>query len=1053
MCLAALPCVAQQNSSPADTLHRAFEQTIYQLEASAGGTYQGENPAQGLGLEFNSHEVRLKNPSADVGLRLTGYGYGSRVLTPPPAKLKASGARVEYQRAGITEWYVNDPRGLEQGFTLFERPGTPKEGERLTISVGVSGGLRPVLSSAGDAVLLQSSEGGHKTVLRYAGLHARDARGREVASRLEVDRDIRLVIEDAAAEYPLVVDPVVTATWPQQAELTAADGASNDSFGYSVAVNGSTAVVGAWAKTVSSTIDQGAAYVFVRSGATWTQQPKLTASDGAANDSFGLSVSVSGGIIVVGAHGKTVNSNATQGAAYIFVQNGSTWSQQAKLTAADGAAGDHFGYSVSVNGATAVVGAYQKAVNSNPQQGAAYVFVQSGSTWTQQQKLTASDGAAGDNFGNSVSVSGTTVVAGAWQKTINANVSQGAAYVFTQSGTTWTQQPKLTASDGAAGDVFGVSVSVSGGTALVGANAKNSYQGAAYVFTQAGAAWSQQAELTASDGATNDGFGVSVALNGATAVVGASGKTVASSPGQGVAYVFAGSGGSWSQQPELTSSDGTTGDRFGLSVAVSGGSAVVGAGYKAVSSNPAQGAAYVFAQAPSSTTLSASPNPAAFSSAVTLTATVSPTSATGTVTFYDGTTVLGSAPVSTGVAQFSTSMLAAGSRSLTAQYVGAGSAAYASSVSAVYTETVQTGMALSQSVLNFGSGGGVITDPQFVTVSFTNSAAISWTAASSQSNVTVSPTSGVGLKTLQITASAGPSATVTVTAPGASNSPQSITVNVATVTPGSPFGSFDTPSNGATGLSGSIAVTGWALDNIEVTGVDIWREPVAGEPASPALILIGNATFVAGARPDVQALYPTTPFNYQAGWGYLLLTNELPNNGSPAGIGNGTYKIHAIAHNKTGVSLDLGTKTITVNNAAATLPFGAIDTPGQGATVSGTVTNFGWALTPPTTGCPMADQPCIIPTNGSTIFVFVDGASLGNPVYNLARCDVDQLFPGYANSGSTNCAQNGIPPGPVGYFNLDTTQLTNGVHTIAWSVTDNAGKAQGIGSRYFTVEN
>ena len=110
-----------------------------------------------------------------------------------------------------------------------------------------------------------------------------------------------------------------------------------------------------------------------------------------------------------------------------------------------------------------------------------------------------------------------------------------------------------------------------------------------------------------------------------------------------------------------------------------------------------------------------------------------------------------------------------------------------------------------------------------------------------------------------------------------------------------------------------------------------------------------------------------------------------------------------------------------MNNAAATLPFGAIDTPGQGATVSGTVTNFGWALTPPTTGCPAADQPCIIPVSGATIFVYVDGVSLGSPVYNLARCDVDQLFPSYANSGSTNCALNGTSPGPVGYFNLDTT--------------------------------
>ena len=361
-------------------------------------------------------------------------------------------------------------------------------------------------------------------------------------------------------------------------------------------------------------------------------------------------------------------------------------------------------------------------------------------------------------------------------------------------------------------------------------------------------------------------------------------------------------------------------------------------------------------------------------------------------------------------------------------------------------------MSLSETTLNFGSGGGSVTDPQFSTVSFAGSARVAWTATSSQANVHVTPASGTGLGTLTITASAGPSAVVTVTAPGVANSPLTITVNVANVTPGNPFGSFDTPASGAA-VSGSIAVTGWALDGIEVTGLNIMREPVAGEPASPPLILVGAATFVVGARPDVQALYPSTPFNYRAGWGYLLLTNELPNNGGAAGPGNGTYKLHAVATNKSGVSVDLGTKTITVNNAAATLPFGAIDTPGQGATVSGTVTNFGWALTPPTAGCPAADQPCIIPVNGSTIFVYVDGVSLGSPVYNLARCDVDQLFPGYANSGSTNCALNGTSPGPVGYFNLDTTTLANGVHTIAWSVTDNAGRAQGIGSRYFTVEN
>ncbi len=309
-----------------------------------------------------------------------------------------------------------------------------------------------------------------------------------------------------------------------------------------------------------------------------------------------------------------------------------------------------------------------------------------------------------------------------------------------------------------------------------------------------------------------------------------------------------------------------------------------------------------------------------------------------------------------------------------------------------------------------------MTDPQSVTVSFSGSPLLPWTASSNQSNVQVSPPSGTGLGTFQVTAAARPPAR-------SSRSVRSWRTQ---------FSANDTGQhrrrdagqslrklrtralNGATGVSGSIAVTGWALDSIEVTGVDIWREPVAGEPVSPPLIFIGNATFVAGARPDVQTANPTYPFNYQAGWGYLLLSNELPNNGGAGGPGNGTYRLHAIAHNKTGGSLDLGTKAITVNNAAATPPFGAIDTPGQGATASGTVTNFGWALTPPALGCPAASQPCIIPVNGSTIFVYVDGISLGNPVYNLARCDVDQLFPGYANSGSTNCALNGTSPGPVG---------------------------------------
>jgi len=599
-----LPCAGAEkhlddpsNKAGADEgLRRAFERAVYQLEASGHGNYQGANPAQRLDLDFSAREVRLKagNPRANVGFSLTGYGYGRFLRPPAPAKLAGTGPRVEYQRGGITEWYVNEPRGLEQGFTLARRPGTSTEGEPLVIALGVSGGLCPVLAAEGDAVLLQAGE---QTVLRYAGLHARDARGREVASRLEVrEREIRLVIEDGSAEYPLVVDPVVTST--QESELTASNGAQGDLFGWSVSVSGNTAVVGAYDKTVNSNSGQGAAYVFVESGETWTQEAEITASDGAANDNFGYSVSVSGNTAVVGARYKTVNSNFEQGGAYVFVRSGVTWTQQAELTASDGAAYDAFGVSVSVSGNTAVVGAFNKTVNSNSGQGAAYVFVESGETWTQQAELTASDGARGDYFGFSVSVSGATAVVGSYNHSVGSNVEQGAAYVFAQSGATWSQQAELTASDGVADDEFGYSVSVSGNTAVVGTPFKTvDYQGAAYVFVESGETWSQQAELTASDGAPDDQFGFSVSVSGNTAVVGAYVKNFGSNVNQGAAYVFAQSGVTWSQQAELTASNGFTGDDFGSSVSVSGGTAVVGAYQKWVNSDVEQGAAYAFSGA------------------------------------------------------------------------------------------------------------------------------------------------------------------------------------------------------------------------------------------------------------------------------------------------------------------------------------------------------------------------------------------------------------------------------------------------------------------------
>jgi sugar lactone lactonase YvrE len=547
-------------------LRQAFERPVYSLKDSGHGTWRGENPAQRLTLEFNRQETRLSHPDGSVSLHLIGYGYGDRLRKPVSARPTGTGNRVEYQLGNLTEWYSNGSQGLEQGFTFARRSGADGHSEPLVIALDVTGGLRPVLNAADDeTVLFQSGNG---VVLRYAGLKAVDASGRSLPSRMEVQgNEIRLIVEDLDARYPIIVDP----TWTQQQELTASDGAAYDEFGNSVSVSGNTAVIGEYGDDVV----QGAAYVYVNNGGVWSQQQKLTASDGTGNDSFGYSVSVSGNTAVIGAPGK----NNNQGAAYVFVRSGGEWTQQQKLTASDGTGNDWFGYSVSVNGDTAVIGACFKNIS----QGAAYVFVRIGGVWTQQQELTASDDAANNWFGWSVSVSGNTAVIGA-----TANTSyQGAAYVFVSNAGAWTQQQELTASDGAASDQFGYSVSVSGDTAVIGAVGNSNFQGAAYVFVRNSGVWDQQQELAASDGSGGVDFGLAVSVSGDTAAIGA---PFGNSNSQGAAYVFGRSGGVWSQQQELTAADGINGDKFGVAVSVSEDTAVIGADYK----NSYTGAAYVF---------------------------------------------------------------------------------------------------------------------------------------------------------------------------------------------------------------------------------------------------------------------------------------------------------------------------------------------------------------------------------------------------------------------------------------------------------------------------
>jgi len=362
----------------------------------------------------------------------------------------------------------------------------------------------------------------------------------------------------------------------QQQKLEASDGASNDLFGYSVAISGETVVVGAWLHDGAGGFDSGSAYVFVRSGGVWTQQQKLEASDGAVQDSFGFSVAISGETIVVGAHNDDGAAGSHQGSAYVFVRSGGVWSQQQKLETADAAAQDNFGYSVAISEETIVVGARGDDGAGGLAQGSAYVFVRSGGVWSQQQKLEASDAAAGDGFGTSVAISGETIVVGAPGDDGVADAAQGSAYVFVRSDVGWGQQQKLETSDGRVSVQFGTSVAISGETTVVGARGYDGAvgnQGSAYVFVRSGGVWSQQQRLEASDAAEDDQFGNSVAISGETVVVGA---RLDGGGDQGSAYVFVRSDGVWTQQQRLEAPDGAVFDGFGNSVAISGETIVVG---------------------------------------------------------------------------------------------------------------------------------------------------------------------------------------------------------------------------------------------------------------------------------------------------------------------------------------------------------------------------------------------------------------------------------------------------------------------------------------------
>lgn len=364
-------------------------------------------------------------------------------------------------------------------------------------------------------------------------------------------------------------------------------------FGNALDLEGDTLIVGDPQENINTPNGKGYIVEYRRQGRFWSRQRILTATDGAFADAFGVSVAVSGSTIFAGAWYDDVGSNSDQGSAYIFECGRS---EQQSITALDGAAGDQLASSIAVSGDTVVVGAPQEEDAGGTTQGAAYVFVRGGAGWVQQQKLKANPLRNNAEFGNSVDISGNTIVVGAWKESIpQGNDTQGVAYVFVRNGPTWTQQARLLASDGSFGDQFGNAVAIDGDSMIVGAafddTGSTNTHGSAYVFVRNGSSWQQQAKLTATNGQALDEFGNAVDIDGDTALIGA---YRSANSFRGDAYVFIRNGGIWTQQQKLSALDGLSNDEFGYAVSLDGDTVAIGAHRDDDGPNQDIGAVYIF---------------------------------------------------------------------------------------------------------------------------------------------------------------------------------------------------------------------------------------------------------------------------------------------------------------------------------------------------------------------------------------------------------------------------------------------------------------------------
>jgi sugar lactone lactonase YvrE len=650
----ASPPALSKPKNPEKELWSVFSAARHQIQTltkeesamlqNQGVRFFAANPGQQLTARFLDDAVRIESGAGGSwqgNLQLTGISKGDKSLPmPKSAKIQTKGDRIEYQRGSVMEWVENRTQGFEHGYTIQE-PIAGGGDAPLQVEVRMSG----LVSS-----LVTPEQANWKTadgvpVLAYNGLKVWDAKGQELPAHLAASAQpdsIAIVVADAGAVYPLTIDPLITTLEQKLGPEVTGTGAAEDRFGASVALSSDTAIIGTPGDDTPAGVDAGSAYVFLRTSSLWGLQAQLRPATPAANSAFGSQTALSGntalvatttasaGVIVFVRSGTTWTQQAVLNSgiqetffpaasislsgdtalvgtpaaerAYVFTRTGVAWSHSATLQANGGQSGDLFGSAVSVSGTTSVVGAPGDGPSSNDGTGYAFVFVQSGTSWSQQQKLTSLDAATGDAFGSAVAASGDTTVIGAPNDDTMAGNNAGSGYVFTRSGTTWTQQGVLTALDAAADDFFGTSVALENNRTVLGAPTRNS----AYIFDRTGSFWTQQARLKVGDATGADALGAAVAVSSDTVLLGAPGDDTRAGSNAGTAFVFVRSDldccepgdpnnpASWCQQARLSPGDAAVNDFFGRPVAIQGDTAAIGAQGDDSPAGSDTGAVYIF---------------------------------------------------------------------------------------------------------------------------------------------------------------------------------------------------------------------------------------------------------------------------------------------------------------------------------------------------------------------------------------------------------------------------------------------------------------------------